>query len=1163
MNHRCKDFCCFFLVPLLLAGAVGAELSLQEEDDVPEAPPPASAAERFACRNQPAEIARLGRRFLALLYQDSMELYANGLRNNQAYKKVLDANHAGDHEAALTAFRNYYLGKLRNPQAHGLTSADVSPYSTGIAGIGRWTGPQLEANASLAAVAAADRLLDGKLMLGGKEVEIGLPGQVNWNLPLAPGAPATAGATPYRELYTAQAFTTLVQAWHQTGQVDYLQRWFEYLDDWALNSRYLVDLHPCKIPTADNGSDFTLGLVRLLAFIGSSPGGVELVPPATLARVLDRQLRYGPLPGIAYLRSNTHNWTPGMRLLLQALLLDEFRVAEDWFREGRRRNVEDNAVTQNLRDGTENQQCPWYNDNYLQVSGALRLLDARNRVPGWQERIWLRDLRHDTQWRQQINEHLEARLTYYLLNRTPQNQWPIPWRGGDKRGATGIPPECHYGNLQAMAPNVYAGGETWKIVQAITRPASGVRPSLAGNWFPYGGYNLVWEGWERDSGYGALFCSPVPGAYGGYRSRSNNNSFGLAAFGQDLLIEDTVGHYMYPTSPVRVDGRNQFFHAGVYKVANPSGHKVFLASAWTEPPPWRWHASDSFNLMEGVYAGPYGELGGKHAVANPHGPEASLPGTLTLAQTLQGITHQRLVQHVRGAGIWIVTDRLEAADGQEHEFEQVWHLPLKPSAHPAFVEEDIRIDAEARRIVTASQAAGQANLSLGQFSLGELTYSGRTVAKDPKNHYMPYGRREVQVAWKGQGPTQVITLAVPRAPGVADSEALTALVQLAPGGDVCGFAATTPAGARIEYLASAGKIAALELGPVKATAESLLLLTRDKAISGMALGCSNFLGEETEITDFEFSTLNPEPRTPNPLLTPIYRPIAPVEISPNRNVFMDAVQVELRSATPGVDIRYTLDGSEPTPQSTLYGGPFELTRSAVLKTRAYRPGTSENPTVLSGTHATVVSKAVLTRQAAQAPVAVRIPQAGLTCRYYEGPWQQLWMLLSELKPLQQTIVDRLFDLAAIPADNPPVGEAPTPRQKYYALEYSGYLEIPADGVYTLHAPREFVYPDTDAGYELRVYLGERRIPYGGRTEGYGLNQWYPATTLHAFGNWSIALKKGLHPFRLAWVDYRTTAVQDLNKPGLADYIWSGVTPDLKISGPNLEPQPIPAAWLKH
>ena len=44
---------------------------------------------------------------------------------------------------------------------------------------------------------------------------------------------------------------------------------------------------------------------------------------------------------------------------------------------------------------------------------------------------------------------------------------------------------------------------------------------------------------------------------------------------------------------------------------------------------------------------------------------------------------------------------------------------------------------------------------------------------------------------------------------------------------------------------------------------------------------------------------------------PIYRPIQPVVIEPVANVFTDTTTVTLTCATPGVEIRYTLDGSRP------------------------------------------------------------------------------------------------------------------------------------------------------------------------------------------------------------------------------------------------------------
>ena len=85
-----------------------------------------------------------------------------------------------------------------------------------------------------------------------------------------------------------------------------------------------------------------------------------------------------------------------------------------------------------------------------------------------------------------------------------------------------------------------------------------------------------------------------------------------------------------------------------------------------------------------------------------------------------------------------------------------------------------------------------------------------------------------------------------------------------------------------------------------------------------------------------------------------------------------------------------------------------------------------------------------------------------------------------------------------------------------------------------------------------------------------MNKWYPATRRHAFGNWSVALAKGLHPIRGYYADFRPGGsleyyqftYPELNVPGLTKTFFDGATPQLEISGPGLKRQPIPRAWLK-
>lgn len=66
------------------------------------------------------------------------------------------------------------------------------------------------------------------------------------------------------------------------------------------------------------------------------------------------------------------------------------------------------------------------------------------------------------------------------------------------------------------------------------------------------------------------------------------------------------------------------------------------------------------------------------------------------------------------------------------------------------------------------------------------------------------------------------------------------------------------------------------------------------------------------------------------------------EISPRGAYFYDEVTVTLTSATPDAAIYYTLDGSEPTPQSERYEGPFQLVANAIVTARAFKDGMAES-----------------------------------------------------------------------------------------------------------------------------------------------------------------------------------------------------------------------------
>lgn len=60
--------------------------------------------------------------------------------------------------------------------------------------------------------------------------------------------------------------------------------------------------------------------------------------------------------------------------------------------------------------------------------------------------------------------------------------------------------------------------------------------------------------------------------------------------------------------------------------------------------------------------------------------------------------------------------------------------------------------------------------------------------------------------------------------------------------------------------------------------------------------------------------------------------------SPSGGSFVGSVSVAISSATGGAEIRYTLDGSEPTAFSTLYTGALLLNEDTVIRARAFRAG---------------------------------------------------------------------------------------------------------------------------------------------------------------------------------------------------------------------------------
>jgi hypothetical protein len=902
---------------------------------------------------------------LDLVVLNPTEMRLVGLFGRAGLRKVSELYVAGDYESALDAYREYLLGNLA-----------ASPVDK-VFRVWHPINPDPK---------AADLLLNGVMLIGGKEVNIGNPGSVNWTYPLTNGYPVNYLQFPAPELFTGLGFAPLLDIYTKTLDTKYLDRWVAYMEDWCANEHYLADLHGCLVPSVVNArmGDGVMSFTALLSRYARVSFPPEAsIPSKTLMRVIRKYLHELPLTGVAYSRSNPHNWTPTALQVGIAMTYDEFRWAPTFLREGRRRNIEDNAVTQNLRDGSENQQCPWYNDNYVKaIHNLFSLFEIRDGYAAWTEPGWVREWTGDLDAREEMRDHLADRVSFQVHLRTARGEWPIPFRGGDKRQA-GV---ASY----SVSPEAYRRSDVREIVRALSDPS--FDPSFSSEWFPYGGYNIVRDGWHTGprSGHAAMFSSPMPGSYGAYRSRSNNNTFGLEADDQDLLVDDTTGHYNYPSSSIRVDGKDQLFHAkyNIYKVPDPANHKTYLQAAWLEPAPWRWHASEAFNLMEGNYDGPYGEVE-KVSIVGNYGPEEARQATLSAEESTQGISHQRLALYAREPRLWILVDRMTAQ--RPHTYEQVWWIPTSPGGNVAFATNEIVVNPSARSIYTVATSnqpsdrnrqPALANMTMRQFTTANLSYARKNYPRSPiaDGRIMVYGVERVAGSWAGTGAQQVVTAIWPRPLNTEPTHGLAAMNPLTIEGVADGFEAQAINGVVVRFLAARGGAQELALGGIKAMAEALLVYG-DK---GMVLGAKTMeVGNQAvslKHADFEFSVSGGKVAG----IVPIHRPIDPVIIGPQANVFAESVSVTMTSRTPGVQIRYTLDGSDPTPQSTLYAGSLVLDRTTVVKARAYRDGVTENPKHTSGTHATPVSYARFDRKARVAAVTPRkavVP--GLAARYWK------------------------------------------------------------------------------------------------------------------------------------------------------------------------------------
>lgn len=191
------------------------------------------------------------------------------------------------------------------------------------------------------------------------------------------------------------------------------------------------------------------------------------------------------------------------------------------------------------------------------------------------------------------------------------------------------------------------------------------------------------------------------------------------------------------------------------------------------------------------------------------------------------------------------------------------------------------------------------------------------------------------------------------------------------------------------------------------------------------------------------------------------------------NLFLDSVRVDLATTTPQSEIRYTLDGGEPTCRSELYTSPVLVCRSLPVKAKAFKSGFAPSRTVTL--HA---EKAEFIQ-----PSPLQPSQHGVRYDYYEGVFPR--------------VADIPGGKRAEAGIMPEVSIADAPQEDHFGYVFEGLIRIPRRGVW------EFMTKSDDGSV---LWIAGRKVVDNDGSH----------ASVSATGR--IALEEGVYPYTLSYFE---------------------------------------------
>ena len=195
----------------------------------------------------------------------------------------------------------------------------------------------------------------------------------------------------------------------------------------------------------------------------------------------------------------------------------------------------------------------------------------------------------------------------------------------------------------------------------------------------------------------------------------------------------------------------------------------------------------------------------------------------------------------------------------------------------------------------------------------------------------------------------------------------------------------------------------------------------------------------------------------------------------NVSLFTEPIAVALATTTAGAEIRYTLDGSEPTETSALYAAPVPVDRSLTLKAKGFKPGAAPSRTLTLEAEKAVFGKG--------APAGETATRPGVAYSYYEG----VFSCVNDIRK------GKYVSSGTMPA--PSIAQAP--QEDHFAYVFTGLILIPERGVW------EFMTKSDDGSV---LTIGDRRVVDNDGSH----------ASVMATGR--VALEAGLHPYTLLYFE---------------------------------------------